>query len=119
MSEQQKLYRKLPEFIKSILITSEGWLVGSSIKALLDDKEVNDYDIIIPSRELFQIVNKQISSYDDGKLETTSFGGCRVVFDDGVRIDYWPEELDHFLRTANSIDYIYNMKRNLLLKLEK
>jgi len=112
--EKKNFYRKLPELIKSILITSEGWLVGTSISQILESKNVTDYDIIVPDRELFQIVTKQLSV--DFDCEINSYGGLKFIGEDGTVVDIWCEELGHFLMTANSIKYIYNHKRQIIIE---
>lgn len=109
-----RLYKELPEIIQAILLTSEGWLVGSSINQILNKEVVKDYDIIVPSRELFMIVCKFVSSITD-KVKINSFGGIKIQILD-TEIDIWCEEFDHFLKTANKLDYFFNMKRNILLQ---
>lgn len=114
-----RLYRKLPDLIQAILLISEGWLIGSSVKQALKDEQIGDYDIIVPSRELYQIACKMIA--DSSNPKTTiinSFGGMKFIYENGLDIDIWCEELDHFIKTANKLEYCYNMKRNILLKNE-
>lgn len=110
-----RIYRKLPEIIQSTLLTSEGWLVGSSISQLLDNKEVKDYDIIVPSRELFQIVCKTLYGQAE-QASINSFGGMKFILPNGIDIDIWSEELDHFLKNANRLQYFYSMKGDIMLK---
>jgi len=109
-----RLYRELPEIIQAILLTSEGWLVGSSIKQILEKEVVKDYDIIVPSRELFMIVCKFASSVSN-TVNINSFGGIKIQVLD-TEIDIWCEEFDHYLKTANKYEYLFNMKRNILLQ---
>ena len=111
------IYQNLPYFIKSILLISEGWLVGGAPKNLLEGTKPRNWDIIVPSRELFQMVNTALASYEDMQSKVNSFGGIKY-WDGEVSIDVWCEELDHFLKTANKKDYVYNLKRQLLLKVE-
>lgn len=108
-----RLYRKLPEEVLKVMIISQGWLVGGSIEALLNDKEVNDFDIIVPDGKLFQVTCKAFSGRP---FKFNSFGG--VKFDLGVEVDIWPEELDHFIKTANKFTYAYCVTRNILIKAE-
>lgn len=113
-----RIYRKLPELIQSTLLISEGWLVGSSIAQLLENKEVKDYDILVPSREKYQIVCKMLSDISNINM-VNSFGGMKFEIgplDDIINIDIWPEELDHFLKNGNKLQYFYNMKKNIMLK---
>jgi hypothetical protein len=35
------------DFLKSLLQISDGWLVGNSIKNILSNEPVKDYDIIV------------------------------------------------------------------------
>jgi hypothetical protein len=112
---QNRIYRKLPYYVQSALLISEGWLVGKSIYNILENREVKDYDIIVPSRELFQVVCKMLFSIAE-QANINSFGGYKVKLPDGTDIDIWCEELDHFLKNSKYIEYIYNMKKNIILK---
>lgn len=111
---QERLYRKLPAPIKAILINTKGWLVGSSIRSLLRGEDVSDYDIIVPDRELFRTNLLNLNSNSTYKSESNSFGGVKYSRED-LTIDIWCEELDHFLLASNSVEFIYNMHRNILL----
>ena len=113
---EKKFYRDLPEVVQSILITSEGWLVGNSVENLIKGEKVNDFDIIVPSRELFQVVVKQLHCKNNF-FGLNSYGGIKVILQD-IYIDIWCEELSHFLMSANSVNYVYNHKKQRLLKNE-
>lgn len=113
-----RLYREVPPLIQMVLLTSEGWLVGSSITSLLNKENVNDYDVIVPSRELFQIICKNLQTAAIS-MEINSFGGFKFKFENGLDLDIWPEELDHFLKSSLKVEYVFNMKRNILLKKEE
>lgn len=120
--EIKTFYRSLPSFVKSLLVTSEGWIVGKSITQIFNNETVNDFDIIVPDRECFQKVVLQLAGYDDCTIQVNSYGGIKATFayddsDDSI-IDIWCEELSHFLMNANNIDYIFNYKKQLLLKLQ-
>lgn len=106
-------YKLLPTEIKTILIISEGWLVGSSIQSLLDGKAVSDYDIVIPNRENFQ--NALLYLKGLGKVEITTFGGMKSKTDKMI-IDIWCEELGHFLQNSLSQTYIFNLTKQMLFK---
>ena len=54
MNKKDIVYRELNSAIKGILLITEGWLVGNSLHSIIHGNEVTDYDIIVPSRELFQ-----------------------------------------------------------------
>ena len=113
-----KIYNNLPQKIKTILLVSEGWLVGNAFNAIVNTEEPKDYDIIVPSREKFQLMTSLIDADDSFSLTINSYGGLKFnSHDEGVAsIDIWCESLDHFLLNANKISYIYNMKRNILLE---
>lgn len=106
-------YKQLPIEIRSLLLISEGWLVGSSINALIENKPVNDYDIVVPNRELFQ--NALLYLKTLGEITVTTFGGNKVTTDKLV-IDIWCEELGHFLQSSLNQTYIFNLRSQLLLK---
>lgn len=108
-------YKLLPVEVKTVLVISEGWLVGSSIKSLLECKPVNDYDIVIPSRELFQNALLYLKTLGDVKI--TTFGGNKLTLGEMI-IDVWCEELDHFLQSSLDQTYIFNLRKQLLLKSE-
>lgn len=107
------LHRRLPLIIKSVLLSSEGWLVGSSVRKLIAKEYPKDYDIIVPSRELFESTCIQLYA---GKfqLEINSRGGLKFT-NDSVQIDIWCEELDHFLKNCTSFDYAYCFKNQILI----
>lgn len=108
-------YKLLPAEVKTILIISEGWLVGSSIKSLLEGSTVNDYDIVIPNRENFQ--NGLLYLKGLGMIEITTFGAMRLKTCN-ITIDIWCEELGHFLQNSLEYTYIFNLTKQILLKKE-
>jgi len=99
--------------LKHILLLSEGWLVGNAINSIEQGDDVKDYDVIVPSRELFQ-KTVAVLSYTYA-MSTSSYGGLRFKVGD-VYLDIWCEELSHFLLSANRITYVYNLTKNILLK---
>ena len=110
------IIRDLNTEVSKLLLFSEGWLVGNAVQSIMDGKVVNDYDIIVPNRELYHkllFLNKSLKN-----CEINSYGGIKIK-NNGVIIDIWCEELSHFLLNANKITYIFNYKRNILLKVEK
>lgn len=111
------LHRKFPDIVKSALLCSEGWVVGGAIDAMLMDETVRDYDIVVPSRELYQVTVLNLKACGDAKCELNSYGGLKFTFKD-VTIDIWCEELGHFLMSTNRLSSIYNYKRQILLMLE-
>ncbi len=115
---ENKIYKKLkePEFeiIGSILLISEGWIVGGSIQNIINDTAINDFDIIVPDRELFGKVIKLLSSIHQG-YGINSYGGMKFQVKE-LRIDIWCEELGDFIMCANEFNYAYNYQRNILIK---
>lgn len=111
-----QLYNQLPQVIKSLLIASEGWLVGSSIVTTILGKESpKDYDIIVSSRELFQIGCK-ILALLEFSVSVNTFGGIKFK-KDNISIDIWCEELSHYLRNRNtSKGPVYNLKSQILIE---
>lgn len=107
------VYNSLPDCIKSILIISDGWLVGSAVEKLLAKEDPKDYDIIIPSRENYQVTSTAIKSYLKG---VNTFGGLKYEFPDGIVVDMWPEELDHYLASASTRLSIYKLRGGILLQ---
>ncbi len=115
MNKNKTIYQHLPVPIRSILIISDGWLVGSSIKSILAEEPVNDYDIIVPVEKWMNTL-VSIKQYDH---VVNTFGGMKftIVTTAGViDLDIWPENIDHFLKVANTLSYVYNINRSLLLK---
>ena len=103
-------------FIKPALLISEGWLIGNSVKNILEDKNPTDFDIIVPSRENFQKVVSYLNSIKNPIINSN--GGLKYILEYKtvtLVIDIWCEELSHFLLNSNNINYIYNLKRNLLI----
>jgi hypothetical protein len=117
MANNNKIYRGLPKVISSILITSKGWLVGSSIRQILNGETPRDFDIIVSNGDDFQntvmFLRDMATSY---KINTC--GGLKFDLN-GLEVDIWVEDLEHFMRSASSFDYIYSFRQQLLLKLEK
>lgn len=111
---KNKIYTSLPREVKAILLSSEGWLVGGSLKNLLEDKAPKDYDILVPNRLLFH----NLCALKNMKLFHTRFntyGG--IKFNEGdIEVDAWCEELSHFLLSCKSFDYAFNIRRNILIK---
>jgi len=104
----------LPEKIKSILLISEGWLVGRSISNIKAGEPVKDYDILVCNTERFQSVVSYLKTLF-GNPSINSCGGLKFT-SKNIEIDIWCEELNHFLLNANSIEFIYNIKKNILMQ---
>lgn len=110
--EKKTIYNQLPEVIKSTLLISEGWLVGSSILDLLMGNKPKDYDILVPSRKLFQLATAFLKL--DKQIDINTFGGLKFT-DTEVEIDIWPENLEHFICNASKFEYAYNLKKSKLI----
>lgn len=113
-----KLYKELPLTIKNLLLNSSGFLVGGAIDKLVLGEEPKDYDIIIPDRESFMSAVRFL--HTSMVLEPNTFGGMKFTSldkDQSLVIDIWCEELSHFMVTATKMNFIYNMKRSLLIQI--
>jgi tRNA nucleotidyltransferase/poly(A) polymerase len=116
MSKSKELYRKIPSNIRTALILSDGWLVGSSIQSLLEDRPVKDYDIIVPVTN-WETVMLGIKHWPH---TFNTFGGLKfeVLTHDGiVELDIWPQDVDRFIKSSSKITYIYNLRNQILLEL--
>lgn len=107
----KELYNKLKDYplILNTLLLSEGWLVGGSITSLLNNEVPNDFDIIVPNRELFMKICKYLE--DKGAISFNILGGIKCVTKD-LTIDIWCNNLEQFILNANKVDYLYNLKKN-------
>ena len=109
-----KIYQNIDVRVKKILLLTEGWLVGNAINSIIKDDTVNDYDIIVSDRELFHKI-VFFNMGDTKKIEINSYGGIKLNFGD-VKVDLWCEELSHFLINSNKVTFLFNYKKNMLLK---
>lgn len=110
----KKFYRSLPQDIVDILAVSNGWLIGSSISHVLDNKIPVDYDIIVPQdtyRTLFRYLNKNSPTFNN-------HGGLKVDIN-GISIDIWIQSLESYLLNVSNFTYAYNFNKNLLIKNDK
>ena len=120
MGNIKALYRCLPVHIKTLLIISNGWLVGGAIPNLLTSgiSKLNDFDIIVPDGGDFQ--NGLLYLHPHIKnLTVNTYGGLKITLDDDTLIDIWVEELSHFISVAKNCEYVFNLKSQTLLKNEK
>jgi hypothetical protein len=114
---KKKIYKELPIYIKSILLNNSGYLVGSAISRMIKGEIIKDYDIIIPDREMYMAAVRSLTSISRAEHQINTFGGMKFYVGEAVVIDIWCEELDHFITNATKQDYIYNMKRSLLIQI--
>lgn len=107
----RKFYRELPDEVIDILSISSGWLIGSSIKHILDKIAPNDFDIIVSEdnyRSIFRSVNKYSPKFNN-------HGGINVKIN-SISIDIWTQSLDKYLlNVGNQFTYAYNFNKNLFL----
>jgi|AntRauMFilla1563_2_1112583.scaffolds.fasta_scaffold01554_5 hypothetical protein len=110
------VYSKLNNRIKSILLSSEGWLVGGSVNQIVNDGLISDYDIIVPDRGLYHNTIVSLMHLTDSNYTINNYGGFKFKLGQYLILDIWCEELSHFLANANEITYLYNHKKCILLK---
>lgn len=111
----KQVYGLLPAQIKTVLLLSEGWLVGSSVEKLLNGQDVKDYDVLVPSRELFQLTTAHLDNLNFIDFSLNTFGGLKVDLGT-LSLDIWPEELGHFLQNCSAFNYVYSLKKQILFK---
>lgn len=111
-----KVYSELDGRIKAILLLTDGWLVGGSMESIILDKDVKDYDIIVPDRAKFHNIINHLSKRS-GRIIFNNYGGIKLKLEE-LNLDIWCEELSHFIMSARKLTYIYNHKRGVLLKNE-
>lgn len=115
MRKIKEIYRQLPVDIRSILILSDGWLVGSTIDNLLSDKEaadyVPDYDIIVP----FSKWEDTVVALKHNPFTLNTYGGFKFNIK-GLEVDIWPQDTDQFIKVASNLTYLFNLKHQILIK---
>lgn len=115
MSKIKELYRQLPEQIRSILILSDGWLVGSTINYMLcPNKAENylpDYDIIVP----YEKWEDTIVALKHNPFTLNTYGGFKFNISE-MEVDIWPQDTDKFLKVASKLTYMFNLKNQILIK---
>lgn len=108
------VYITIPSGIRSLLIISDGWLVGGAIKDIINKEVPKDYDIIIPSENWAAA----ISFIGQGDIVFNRFGGLK--FNLGLsEVDMWPDNLESYIRNAGKACYAFNMKKNILIETSK
>ncbi len=119
MTTQQELsidYYKvgnLPSLVRSLCHGSNGWIVGSGAKYLLNLKQdpPNDWDIIIPHTH-WKAASKSVPVC----TLSNSHGGFKIE-DDNTRIDLWTQDIGDFLgETPNPPEYAVSLKFMRYLK---
>ena len=125
MNEEQltrkKVYAHLPTIVKTILLMSEGYLVGGALRDIHSGEvEPKDYDIIVPFDRWEFLVNSLKHTNKTFTLNT--FGGFKYVLpltvrglDTHICVDVWPAEIGTFLQSHGRSEFLYSLKHNLLL----
>lgn len=123
----KKLRNTIPMPVKSILLNSNGWLVGSSIKHTLEDLPIKDYDILVTDRDLFQNTIRLLANSYTFRLN--SRGGMNFTIDSigydkfgqelpPIFVDIWCADLSSFLTNSTIVTYLFNLNKLILLKNE-
>ncbi len=120
MSKIKEIYRNLPVNIRTALIISDGWLVGSSVVAILNGEEVKDYDIIVPYKN-WDIAILSLKNYP---FELNTFGGFKFKIPSTKEgkfdyLDIWPQDVDTFMKVAPKCPYLFNLQRQKLYKTDE
>lgn len=114
--KSKKIYANLPQDVKDILFLSEGYLVGSSVRNILEDvKEIKDYDILVTDPLLFR---KVCATYKNEMEGINTFGGIKLQLSEGSQVDIWCDALEAFLTYSSTYYYVYSLKNNTLFKNE-
>ena len=110
-------YWNLPKEIRTILKISDGWLVGSSAKVLIEDPKdkediPRDYDIIVTDYNKYQDV---ILHLEKNEHEINSCGGLKfkVV---GRKVDIWPDNLENFIKKSTRLTYCYHFNTQTIME---
>lgn len=108
---KNKVYNSLPTVIKDLLISTDGWLVGSAVGNIKEDKDNTDYDVIVPNGESLMIAMRLFRA---NYIQLNSWGGFKITVGN-IKIDLWVEELSHFIHTASRFTYAYSVKGSKLI----
>lgn len=108
---KSEIYNNLPRDIKTVLIMSEGWLVGGAVL----EKDPRDYDIIVESPELFQRTTQFLTGARY-IVSINSFGGLKF-YNRIYEIDIWVCSLSNYItnRNKNKQHPIFNLKHNIII----
>lgn len=115
MRTKTEIYRKLPQEIKTVLLASEGWLVGGACKDIITGDIPKDYDIIVDDINKIGMTNKVLMEMSDG-VKLNNYGGLKYSLKSGRSVDIWCEGLSHYLLNANEVSFLFNLYRAILLE---
>jgi hypothetical protein len=107
------IQKLLPDIVKTILVMTNGWLVGSAIKNIMEKELVKDYDIIVKSKAF----SRCLSIFRHYKPEINHYGGITFVVDN-IKIQIWLSSLEKYLITAKECYYVYNAKNKILIEVK-
>lgn len=117
---KRKVYAHLPSVVKTILIMSEGWLVGGALRDIDTGlKQPKDYDIIVPFDKWQSVVNSL--KHTEHVPVLNSFGGFKYTFPGGaystteITVDLWPQDLHSYIQSNGRAEYMFNLKLSALL----
>jgi hypothetical protein len=105
------LNNKIPDIIKTILITSNGWLVGSSVKNIMENKTPKDYDIIVNAKAF----SSCLAFFRHHGVSINHYGGIDFNIKD-LKIQIWISSLEKYLIMAKKWTYAYNAKNKILIQ---
>jgi len=115
----KKIYRKFPKIVNDLLHHSNGWLVGSAINEILEERVPRDWDIIVTDIEMWGNVNSCLTMINDLQIKVNTYGGMKIrQLGTDVEIDLWLETLEHYLHSTAKYKYIYNHYHQTLFKHE-
>lgn len=109
--EYKIIYNALPTIIKKILILSNGWLVGSTINNIIENKSNKDYDILITDVDKFHEILLFLDQNND--IELNTFGGIKYKIGE-LYIDIWTSTLDKFFKNKYE-QPIFNLNNRIIL----
>lgn len=106
-----KVYSNLPDIIRTTLVISEGWLVGSAV----DSVAPRDYDIIVTDMERW---GNTVLSLSHLSFSLNSFGGHKYQIGELYSIDVWPQSFERFVKLQKKPCNMYNLAYRIKLYLE-
>lgn len=87
--------RDMPVIVRALAFNHEAWVVGGAAEYLVGAiDELRDWDVIVPIRNWTDA--QHLIPY---QTPSNTFGGHKIDVN-GIDVDVWAEDLDHFLMTA-------------------
>jgi hypothetical protein len=96
-----KTYYRLPDLVRTLLLQTKGYLVGSAVEYVLDHSRTDlprDWDCIVPHTQLGPAI--QLLKLTGGQLSFNNFGGAKLkwlVEGVGYSLDVWGASLEEYL----------------------